>query len=298
MCLPTTTTNQQQTNNQPTTNQQQTNNKTATTTKTNNNQKNNNKHKQTNKQTNNNNNNKRQQTTTNKQQQQQHQQQHQHQHQHQYQHQQHQQHVLLPGWLGLHTPECGASMGFNKLLFVVVVAFTLSSPVFQLWGFASVLFIVFARPCVPLYLLLVVNFQFQSVTHSGNFYQACFLHGFVTVVLLKPGLLSSHAGAWSQPGLLDPFAKLAWLARRSVEPAWLLDPCVSLLVLLAEWSILLENYCQAGCVRTPERGATALTVTLWNSALVRTLGRGASLTLQVFLLSLSTFLNPASAVLC
>jgi len=27
-----------------------------------------------------------------------------------------------------------------------------------------------------------------------------------------------------------------------VEPAWLLDPCVSLLVLLAEWSILLENY--------------------------------------------------------
>ena len=281
-------------NNKPTTNQQQTNNKTATTTTKKNKQQ---PKKQqttttnTNKQTNNNN--KRQQTTTNKQQQQ-----HQHQQQHQYQHQQHQQHVLLPGWLGLHTPECGASMGFNKLLFVVVVAFTLSSPVFQLWGFASVLFIVFARPCVPLYLLLVVNFQFQSVTHSGNFYQACFLHGFVTVVLLKPGLLSSHAGAWSQPGLLDPFAKLAWLARRSVEPAWLLDPCVSLLVLLAEWSILLENYCQAGCVRTPERGATALTVTLWNSALVRTLGRGASLTLQVFLLSLSTFLNPASAVLC
>ena len=137
-------------------------------------------------------------------------------------------------------------MGFNKLfvvvVVVVVVAFTFSAPVFQFWGFASVLLVVFARPCVPLYLLLVVNFQFQSVTHSGNFYQACFLRGFVTVVLLKSGLLSSHAGAWSQPGLLDPFAKLAWLARRSVEPAWLLDPCVSLLVLLAEWSILLENY--------------------------------------------------------
>ena len=150
-------------------------------------------------------------------------------------------------------------MGFNKLfvvVVVVVVAFTLSSPVFQLWGFASVLFIVFARPCVPLYLLLVVNFQFQSVTHSGNFYQACFLHGFVTVVLLKPGLLSSHAGACSHPGLLDPFAKLAWLARRSVEPVWLLDPCLSLLVLMAVWSILLENYCRAGCVRTPERGAS------------------------------------------
>jgi len=55
---------------------------------------------------------------------------------------------------------------------------------------------------------------------------------------------------------MDPFARLAWLARRIVEPAWLLDPCVSLLVLLAEWSILLENYCRAGCVRTPERGAS------------------------------------------
>ena len=61
---------------------------------------------------------------------------------------------------------------------------------------------------------------------------------------------------------------------------------------------MLRSCCRAGCLRTPEHGATALIVTLWKSALVRTLGRGASLTLQVFLLSLSTFFNPASAVFC
>ena len=83
---------------------------------------------------------------------------------------------------------------------------------------------------------------------------------------LLSGWLSSHAGARSQPGLLDPFARLAWVARRSVEPAWLLDDCLScsansLLIFILQYlffqlaSVVLRNCCRAGCLRTERRAS-------------------------------------------
>ena len=123
-----------------------------------------------------------------------------------------------------------------------------------------------------------------------------------------PSWLGSHARAWSQPGfwilvclfwccwLNGPFflktiAGLAAFARRSVEPARHLGTCrLSTLPapccvekLLPRW---LSSHAGAW-----SHGFDSNSV---EECLVGTLGLGASLTLQVFLLSLSTFLNPAS----